>query len=220
MISDPETEDMVEVDFSASGPLTGADRTVMSIAGGLNQMAETFRAVAPTQTTPVATERALHAATVLDELADEAWNLVGSGTTPGAQFALRQLGRSTALAVAALRRGASPEFVAEAMGGYFSNLHSVLDRLEATAERRLLVAFAAFRASLQLAQLEVAQPGLRALPQRSLQSTRRVGGPVELGSADLYRNVHALIAAALAPPTFLPNDDPHSLGGMVQSRAS
>jgi hypothetical protein len=202
MIVDAQTEDTVELDFSASGPLPGADRTVLSIAGGLSQIAETFRGVAPTQATPAATARALHAATVLDELADEAWNLVGNGSTPAAQFAVRQLGRSTALAVDALRRGASPDVVAEAIGAYFSNVHSVLDRFEATAERRLFSAIATFRAGIRLAEQQVASI------ERPLQAVGRTGGRIEPGVADLRNNVHALISAALAPPSLLPNENP------------
>jgi hypothetical protein len=83
------------------------------------------------------------------------------------------------------------------VNSYFSNLHSLLDQLEATAERRLLAAVAAFRKRVRYAQHVVAPH------QRSLQKTRRACGLIEQRSADLYNNVHALIAAALAPPTLL-----------------
>jgi hypothetical protein len=206
MIADLKDDHMVELDFSTSESLTGADRTALAIAGGLYQIADTFRAVAPTQASPAAAAHARHAATVLEVLADEAWNLVGSGASPGAQFALRQLGRSTTRAIAALQRGASPDVVAQAMSAYFANLHSALDRLEATAERRLRAALDAFRASASLAEPEVA------LHQPSLQPGGHIGYCIEFGNADLYRNVHSLISAALAPPTFLPNDDTPFVG--------
>jgi hypothetical protein len=213
MIADPQT-DTIELEFSASLPFTAADRTVASIADGFSQVAATFRAAAPAQASPDAAVRAHDTASLLDELADEAWNLLGAGSTPGAQFALRELSRSTELVVDALRRGTSLDLVAEVIAAYFANLQSQLARLEVNAGRRLRAALAAFRASLSLVQLAVASY------QRALQPNRRVGGRFEVGSADLYRNVHSLVAAALAPPAFLPNDDTTFVGRTVQPRAS
>jgi hypothetical protein len=199
-IPDPPSDPEFEVDFSDAVHLSDVDLAVGSIASRLSEVAETFRA------TRSAVNRTLEAAAVLDGLAEECAALVGAGTSLKAQLNLLRLDDATEHAVHALRRGASPDRVGAAMDHFFWRLHGVLVRLEALAERQDLARINAFDANARRAHTQ-----LRSALSPTMRRTAR--NKTNFAGFDLYRFVHALIFAALAPPTHLPVIANHSLGG-------
>jgi hypothetical protein len=209
----PAPDPEFEIDFSDAVHLSDVDLAVGSIASHLSELAEAFRAVAPAQATKRAANRALQAATVLDGLADESAGLVGAGTSLKAQLNLRRLDDATEHAARALRRGASPDLVRAAMDDFFSQLHDVLARLETLAGRYALPRIAKLDANARRAQIQ-----LRSMLSPTTRRTARK--KTNSVSFDLYNVVHALISAALAPPTRLPVLETHSLGGVEIGLAS